>query len=195
MNENAYSHEELIKAGLNSVGENVIISKKTSLYKLSGKIGSNVRIDDFCTIIGKIEIGDFVHIGPGCRFNAGQAVILVRDYASISSNVSIFGSSDNFTGDSLLNPCVPEKFRGSAISIDVFVGTCSCIGANSVLLPGSTIPDYSSIGALSVTNQSTKLEIGVSYSSRAVNLIPIATRDIDKIKLAINNLEKQSTSD
>ena len=58
-----YTREELLSLGIKSVGENVYISRKSSFYGCSEiSIGSNVRIDDFCILSGKIEICDFVHI-------------------------------------------------------------------------------------------------------------------------------------
>jgi len=42
-----YSREELEKIGFKSIGENVLISDKTSIYNPQNiEIGSNVRIDD-----------------------------------------------------------------------------------------------------------------------------------------------------
>ena len=44
------------RLGLKSVGENVLISEKACIYmpeKIS--IGSNVRIDDFCILVGDIS--------------------------------------------------------------------------------------------------------------------------------------------
>ena len=53
-----YSQEELMKIGFLSVGKNVLISKKASIYNPSViSIGNNVRIDDFCILSGKVTIG------------------------------------------------------------------------------------------------------------------------------------------
>jgi len=62
-----YSKIELSQIGFKSLGDNVLISKKTSFYGISRIcIGNNVRIDDFCVLsagIGGIFIGNYVHIG------------------------------------------------------------------------------------------------------------------------------------
>ncbi|MEC2449247.1 acyltransferase, partial [Bacillus cereus] len=48
-----YSQEELSEIGFLSVGENVLISKKTSIYNPGAiSVGNNVRIDDFCILSG-----------------------------------------------------------------------------------------------------------------------------------------------
>ena len=58
-----YSDEELKKIRFKSLGENVLISKKASIYSPEKIIiGNNVRIDDFCILSGNIQIGNHVHI-------------------------------------------------------------------------------------------------------------------------------------
>ena len=60
---NFYSIDELKELGIKEFGEEVYISKKASIYSPQNlKIGSHVRIDDFCILSGKIEIGNYVHI-------------------------------------------------------------------------------------------------------------------------------------
>ena len=63
-----YSKDELKKIGFKSIGKNVKISTKTSIYEPEKmEIGDNSRIDDFCLLSGKISIGKFVHIVPYCN--------------------------------------------------------------------------------------------------------------------------------
>jgi galactoside O-acetyltransferase len=58
-----YSSEELADIGLKSCGYNALISKKASLYRVEDiEVGNNVRIDDFCFLLGKLKIGNNVHI-------------------------------------------------------------------------------------------------------------------------------------
>ena len=46
-----YSREQLEKIGFKSLGENVLISDKTSIYSPENiSIGNNVRIDDFSVL-------------------------------------------------------------------------------------------------------------------------------------------------
>ena len=64
-----YTEEELQEAGFKSLGKNVKIHNRASIYcpeKIS--IGNNVRIDDFCVLIatGGIDIGKYVHIANFC---------------------------------------------------------------------------------------------------------------------------------
>jgi len=58
--------EDLLKIGFRKIGNNVLISDKSSIYGASRiELGDNVRIDDFCILSagdGGIEICDNVHI-------------------------------------------------------------------------------------------------------------------------------------
>ena len=82
-----YSKKELRSLGFNTVGENTEVSKLCSLY-LNGKssIGNYVRIDDFTVIKGCIDIGDNIHIGSFCSFNASGSKITLEDYVGISTH-------------------------------------------------------------------------------------------------------------
>ena len=95
-----YSKEELSNMGFKSLGENVLISDKASIYGIKNiEIGSNVRIDDFCIISageGGIKIGNYVHIACYAHL-IGSGQIIVEDHAQISGKVSIYSSSDDFS--------------------------------------------------------------------------------------------------
>ena len=107
-----YSREDLIKIGFKSLGENVLISDKASIYGASNiEIGSNVSIDDFCIISsgdGGIIIGNYVHIACYAHL-IGSGQIIVEDHAQISGKVSIYSSSDDFSGEFLIGPTVPKE--------------------------------------------------------------------------------------
>ena len=77
-----YSQEELRELGLKRYGENVLISRKSSIYQADKiSIGSNVRIDDFCILSGEIEIGNYVHIAAYTSLFAGDAGIRMEDFS------------------------------------------------------------------------------------------------------------------
>lgn len=179
-----YSTEELIQFGFRYVGENVRVTKKVSLHRTSGTLGSNLRIDDNVVLIGHISIGSYTHIAPNCVLNSGPSSITIEDFVSISSNCSIFGSTDDFTGDTLCNPCCP---RESTASTDepILISRGSALGANSVLLPGSLIPEYATIGALSLVKKGMLLSKGIAYASKAMMLAPIRKRDINTLEAEV----------
>ena len=66
---NFFKIKDLIRMGVTVKGTNVKISKLARIYNPHGlTLHDNVRIDDFTILSGrgKIEIGNFVHIGPHC---------------------------------------------------------------------------------------------------------------------------------
>lgn len=146
-----YSPDELARLGLRSYGENVLISKKASLYNASAiDLGSHVRIDDFCVLsagAGGIEIGSFVHVAVYASM-IGAGRIVLGDYSCLSGRVAIYSSNDDYSGEYLTNPMVPDAYRG-VTSADVVVGRHALIGAGSIVLPGVTIGEGAAVGAMS----------------------------------------------
>lgn len=151
-----YNIGELNEIGFKSVGKNVQISKKTSFYlpeKMS--IGNNVRIDDFCILSGNITLGNFIHIAAYSGLYAGNAGIFMGDFTGISSRVSIYSTSDDYSGEFLTNPTVPLKYK-NIISGMVVLEKHVIVGAGSVILPNVTLKEGSSVGAMSLITKNTK---------------------------------------
>jgi acetyltransferase-like isoleucine patch superfamily enzyme len=64
--------------------------------------------------------------------------------------VTVYTASDDYLGDSLTNPTVPEEYRGSVQRGPVRLGKHSIIGAGAVILPGASIGEGTAVGALSL---------------------------------------------
>lgn len=136
-------------------GENVLISSKASFHNPSNiSIGSNTRIDDFCVLSagsGGILIGNNVHIAVYTSL-IGKGKITIGDFANISSRVSIYSSNDDYSGEFMTNPTVPEKFTNVTHG-DVFIGKHAIIGSGCIILPNIIIHDGVSIGSLSLVKE------------------------------------------
>lgn len=143
---------ELREIGFRALGENVLISERASIYGAERiTIGSNVRIDDYCVIsagIGGIEIGRNIHIGAFASI-AGESKVTLMDFSGLSGRVSIYSSSDDYSGSTLTNPTVPVAFK-DVTSSPVLIGRHTIVGSGSVILPGTTLADGCAVGALSV---------------------------------------------
>jgi galactoside O-acetyltransferase len=152
------TNSQLCEMGFRSLGENVQISEKASIYGAASiVIGNHVRIDDFCILSagsGGIEIGNFVHIA--CYSSLiGKASMKIMDYSGVSSRVSIYSSSDDYSGEAMTNPTVPEQFT----NVDhrpVVIGRHCIIGAGTVILPGITMENGVAVGALSLISKDCK---------------------------------------
>lgn len=145
-----YDINELNEIGFKSLGSNILISKKASIYGANNiSIGSNVRIDDFCLLTGSITLGNYIHISAYSSLVAGSAGILLEDFSGLSSKCSIFAVSDDYSGEYLTNPMVPDEYK-NIIGKKVTLKKHTIIGSNSIILPGVTIGEGASVGAHSL---------------------------------------------
>lgn len=142
---------ELERIGFKSLGRNVSISSKASIYGAERiEIGDHSRIDDFCILSagsGGIAIGRYVHIAPFCGI-AGDARIVLKDFSGLSARVYLYSSSDDYSGEWMANPTVPKELT-NVTSKPVTLEKHALIGVNSVVLPGVTIGEGASCGAFS----------------------------------------------
>lgn len=149
------SQEALSEKGFAALGINVQISEFASIYGAHRiKIGSNVRIDDFSVLAageGGIEIGNFVHIAVGASL-IGAGKIILSDFSGLSSRVSIYSSSDDYTGSTLTNPTVPDVYK-NVQHAPVHLGKHVIVGSGSVILPGVSVGTGAAIGALSLVTK------------------------------------------
>ena len=146
-----YSPEELNELGLKSFGQNVLISKKCSIYSAENiTIGNHVRIDDFCILSGNIELGSFIHISAYTALY-GRFGIKMDDYSGLSPRCTVFSASDDFSGNFLIGPLVDSKLT-NITGGPVLIGKYVQIGTGSILLPNIIIKEGVAVGAMSLIN-------------------------------------------
>lgn len=164
--------------GFAGVGKNVQISERASFYG-AGRIslGDNVRIDDFCVLsagINGIEIGDNVHVAVFSSL-IGAGKITLSAFCNLSSRVSVYSSSDDYSGAALTNPTIPSVFT-DVTHADVFLGKHVIVGSGSVILPGVTMEEGVAVGALSLITQDCKA-FGI-YAGNPARRIKERKRDL-----------------
>lgn len=151
-----YSEDELKNLGLKAYGDNVLIGRNAILYtpeKL--EIGNNVRIDDFCVLSGEIKLGNYIHISHFCGLYGGSQGITMEDYSGLSSKVTIYAVSDDYSGCSMTNPMIPSEYKPYSMEKKVLIKKHAIIGSGSIVLPGITIEEGSSIGSMSLCTKDT----------------------------------------
>lgn len=204
-----YSHDELINLGFGKIGENSKISKKCTFFNISHIfIGNNSRIDDNCILSASkkgIEIGNFVHISNNVVIS-GDALIKIEDFCGLSSKVTIFGSTDDYSGEYMSNPCVSQynKECTNVKSENIIIGKHAIIGCNSVILPGCSIVAGASVGSLSLVNRKI-IEVGIYHgnpiqfiSKKSNNYLKIENKYFkkeDKLTNNTNNITNNITND
>ena len=151
-----YTEKELRTFGFRAIGENVKIARNCIIMGLPYiSIGDNVIVDAYCTIIatghGQLKIGSFVHIGGFCHLLAAGGGIELKDFSGLSQGVKVYSKTDDYSGHSLTNPTVPNKYK-SLKKGKVIFNEHVVIGAGSVILPNVKIGEGTSVGALSLVS-------------------------------------------
>jgi galactoside O-acetyltransferase len=146
----------LAVCGFKSIGTNVKISDKASIYNPElMEIGSDSRIDDFCVISGKVTIGQNVHIAVFCNVGGGEAGVTLEDFSGLAYGCHVFAQSDDYSGRTLTNPTVPDKFKSES-KAPVYIKRHSIVGVSSIIFPGVTLEEGTSVGAMSLVTKSTQ---------------------------------------
>jgi len=176
------SRQAIEEMGFASVGHNVMLSDRASFYNCAQiAIGSNVRIDDFCVLAagaGGITLGYYVHIAVSCVL-VGAGKITMADFSGLSSRVSVYSSSDDYSGAAMTNPTVPTEFT-NVLSADVTLERHVIVGSGSVLLPGITLEEGVAVGALSLVTKNCKA-FGI-YAGNPARRVKERKRDLLEIE-------------
>lgn len=153
----AYLKKEQLQAmGFKSIGKNVRVSDKASIYDPESiALGDNSRIDDFCVVSGKISIGRYCHITPMCLVAGGEVGITLSDFCTLAYGVKVFAQSDDYSGRTMVNSLVPKKFKNEYLA-EVLLERQVIVGAGSIIFPGVTIREGCSVGAMTLVSKSTQ---------------------------------------
>ena len=149
-----FTETELGQAGFRQLGRNVRVHERASLYGLENiSLGDNVRIDDFSIIIATaaVAIGNHVSI-PNFCFLGGKYGIALEDFVTLAPGVKIFSASDDYSGEFLAGPTLPPDLTGGRRG-KVILRRHVLLGAGTVVLPGCTIGEGVSVGALSLVTR------------------------------------------
>ena len=183
-----YSNEEVICLGFKKCGRNVKISKNACIYGIEKiSIGDNVRIDDFCILSGHIELGNNIHIAAFSALYGGEKGIYIQDYANISSRVSVYSINDDYSGVTMTNPTIPDKYK-KVTSKEVYIGAHTIIGSASIVLPGVVIGEGSAFGSFSFINRDSEpwsINVGIPFKKikeRSKNLLFIEKNYVEELE-------------
>lgn len=148
------SRQDLEAMGFKSLGKNVKISDRASIYNCEKiDIGDNSRIDDFCVVSGKVSIGRFCHIAPMCLVAGGKPGVTLHDFCGLAYGAKVFSQSDDYSGESLTNSNIPAKYKQEFFA-EVSLEKHVIVGAGSVILPGVIVGEGCSVGAMSLVHKS-----------------------------------------
>jgi len=150
-----YTREELKEIGFAAVGRNVLISRKCSIYAAEKMtLGDNIRIDDFCILSGKIEMANYIHVSAYAALYGG-AGIKVSNFCNISARVTLWSTSDSFSGEHLVSPLVPPELT-NVIRKPIILHDFVTLGSGVTVLPGVVFAEGTAVGACTLVTKSTK---------------------------------------
>ena len=141
------TEQELRKFGFKSLGKDVLLSSKASVYTPHLiTLGDNCRVDDFCVLSGQITLGKNSSVAVFCNLAAGRSHISIADFSTLAYGCHIIAQSDDYSGQTLTNPTIPREFKNEK-SLDVLIGRHVILGTSTIVLPGIIIPDGVASGA------------------------------------------------
>jgi galactoside O-acetyltransferase len=154
MSNNSFLTDSEIQAiGFKSVGKDCLISRNARFYGPQNMtIGNHVRIDDFCILSGKITLGSYIHISAYVALYGAMGIVF-EDCSGISARGTIYSAMDDFCGDYMIGPMLPEELThvtGGPVIVKKYVQ----IGAHAILFPDLTVGEGSVVGACSLVRKS-----------------------------------------
>jgi galactoside O-acetyltransferase len=117
--------------------------------------GDHIRVDAFASLVagdGHLKIGNHNHIAVYAFLSGGEGIDL-DDFVGIGAGVRIYTRNDDYTGEALTGPTVPERFLNLSKGA-VSVGRHVVVGAGTIVLPGCRIGEGTTVGALSLVKSS-----------------------------------------
>jgi len=151
-----YNSDDLRKFGFKKVGDNVQIARNCTIVGLENvSLGNNIRIDDYVVISaggGSFDVGDHVHIAAAAYFGCRGGITL-SDFCGVAQGSRLYSGNDDYSGDALTGPTIPDRYRKVHIA-PVTMGRHVVLGTGSIVLPGVTVGEGSSVGALSLVTKS-----------------------------------------
>lgn len=152
MDNSFYSPAELEKFKFKKIGDNVLISRKASIYSPQNiEIGDNVRIDDFCLLSGNISIGNYVHISAYTSLYGG-GLIKIGNYCGCSPYCCLLSASDDFSGEYMVGAVIDDTYKHVDRGV-IILEDYTQLGAGTIVLPNITVKQGSVTGARTLINK------------------------------------------
>jgi len=190
LNSSFLTADELRQLGFRKLGRDVRIHPSAVIVNCSTvSLGDHVRIDPFSVLSARqINVGAYVHISSHAAL-LGKADVSLHDFVNISPGARILTSNDDFSGRSLVGAMIPETLSGCHHA-DVIIERHAVIGAGTIILPGVTIGEGSSVGALSFVKRS--LEAWGIYGGVPVRRINDRARDVLQLEAALRGFDNEA---
>lgn len=170
--------DDLKSLGIKAVGNDVRVHSTCVLVGLENMtFGSHVRVDAYSALIagsGSIDVGSHVHIAAYV-FLSGAGGVSVGDFVGLSQRTCIYSRNDDYSGRGLTGPTIPMEYL-RLTEAPVAFGRHVVLGAGSIVLPGVSVGEGSTIGAMSLVKND--LEPWGIYAGVPVRRLRERNRDL-----------------
>ena len=142
-------------------------------------VGEGSIVDDFCYFSTAVRIGRLSHVANNCSIAGGRHhTFTLGDMASLSAGVRVWCHAHDFVNDLVcLVPPGVDFPKDDLVAGDVTVGDYTAVGANSVIMPASRIPEGTVVGALSFVPPGSQLEPWSVYAGTPVRRLKARNRE------------------
>lgn len=145
--------DNLRDMGANVVGDDVAVSATCTLVGVDHMtFVEPTRVDSYALLVagadGPLAFAGFTHIGTRVSIYGGKAPVTVSPFATISAGSILYTGSDDFSGRCLSGPFVPADSKGG-VRGPIFIGRHVIVGAQSTMLPSSSVGYCAAVGAQS----------------------------------------------
>ena len=137
-----------------SKGDDIFIHEQAIIkHPQLSTIGSHVAVDNGVTFSTPVEIGDYVHIAPFvCTIGGKTNKVVFKDFSFVAAGTKLVVGSEDYTGEGLVGPTIPVKYRKLILEDIVFERFSGC-GVNCTVMPGITFGEGSILGANSLATK------------------------------------------
>lgn len=144
------------KEYLRRCGKNVFIDDFALLINPQMiEIGDNVRIDAFTKIVGGqgVKIGNYIHIASFCSVIGGGKFIM-DDFSTMACGCRIITGDDDYFGNGMTNPTVPEKYRPNRRIGQVIINKHCILGTNTIVHCNVNLGEGTATGSGTIVTRS-----------------------------------------
>jgi len=106
------------------------------------KMGKPIYIDPLATVIGDVELGDYVSIWPNAVIRGDSLIICIGSWSNIQDNCMVHAGPHTIT--EIGEYCTVGH---GAILHGCSIGNNCMVGMGSIVMNGANIGDYCMIGA------------------------------------------------